>query len=332
MKLKLIAAAAALAFAGAANAAIDNGQTGNGSLLANVSFGNASSGSSATFDLGLSFTDVATWQASINSTLGSGGTEWFRAWDLGTGTLSGTGISTSVIGNYGSTLADFNAAATAAGATGTAQLNLFAFDGTGVNPGERSIYVTGNGINNTTGAAATLTAPTNTIFNGLQTGTTVTNFLVGVNNAGTHATDGNGAHLASAGSSAYFNNGTGMERLANTGMFDTNGQYNGNYSAGATTFAGMQKAIPFYQMIASSITGTQRASLSAIGYDMDGDGVIEFDNNGAALGGSEYGLWTLEGNVLKFSVAAVPEPESYAMLLAGLGLMGAIARRRKKSA
>lgn len=32
------------------------------------------------------------------------------------------------------------------------------------------------------------------------------------------------------------------------------------------------------------------------------------------------------------SVTAVPEPESYAMLLAGLGLMGAIARRRSHSA
>lgn len=32
------------------------------------------------------------------------------------------------------------------------------------------------------------------------------------------------------------------------------------------------------------------------------------------------------------SVTAVPEPETYAMLLAGLGLMGAIARRRKDKA
>jgi PEP-CTERM motif len=31
------------------------------------------------------------------------------------------------------------------------------------------------------------------------------------------------------------------------------------------------------------------------------------------------------------SVTAVPEPETYAMLLAGLGLMGAIARRRNKA-
>jgi hypothetical protein len=32
------------------------------------------------------------------------------------------------------------------------------------------------------------------------------------------------------------------------------------------------------------------------------------------------------------SVTAVPEPETYAMLLAGLGVMGAIARRRKQAA
>ncbi|MBK7007107.1 MAG: PEP-CTERM sorting domain-containing protein [Burkholderiales bacterium] len=30
-----------------------------------------------------------------------------------------------------------------------------------------------------------------------------------------------------------------------------------------------------------------------------------------------------------YTIAAVPEPETYAMLLAGLGVMGAVARRRK---
>ena len=32
------------------------------------------------------------------------------------------------------------------------------------------------------------------------------------------------------------------------------------------------------------------------------------------------------------AVAAVPEPETYAMLLAGLGFIGAVARRRNKQA
>jgi hypothetical protein len=45
---------------------------------------------------------------------------------------------------------------------------------------------------------------------------------------------------------------------------------------------------------------------------------------------SEYaGEWSFNGTTLNYAVAAVPEPESYAMLLAGLGLMGAVARRRR---
>lgn len=74
-----------------------------------------------------------------------------------------------------------------------------------------------------------------------------------------------------------------------------------------------------------------------------GEGLARWASNG--VNGSEFtGLYFSKtnpnlafvniqhpngGNDLTMSITAVPEPESYAMLLAGLGLMGFIARRRK---
>ncbi|MDN5936503.1 MAG: FxDxF family PEP-CTERM protein [Nitrosospira sp.] len=51
----------------------------------------------------------------------------------------------------------------------------------------------------------------------------------------------------------------------------------------------------------------------------------------AFVGGSDYGSQlTVERNLgVAGTIAVVPEPETYAMLLAGLGLMGAMARRRR---
>jgi hypothetical protein len=45
---------------------------------------------------------------------------------------------------------------------------------------------------------------------------------------------------------------------------------------------------------------------------------------------SSLGHFYAEANVDGLSVSAVPEPETYAMLLAGLGLVGALARRRRR--
>ncbi len=50
-----------------------------------------------------------------------------------------------------------------------------------------------------------------------------------------------------------------------------------------------------------------------------------------ASNGSGQGLGDEGWGIASATVTAVPEPETYAMLLAGLGLMGAIARRRKQS-
>lgn len=51
---------------------------------------------------------------------------------------------------------------------------------------------------------------------------------------------------------------------------------------------------------------------------------VDITGNATGAAGGLYGI--------TLSAAPVPEPETYAMLLAGLGVMGAIARRRKQSA
>ena len=51
-----------------------------------------------------------------------------------------------------------------------------------------------------------------------------------------------------------------------------------------------------------------------------------------ASAGSKTGYSVIEKKYASLTVSAVPEPESYAMLLAGLGIIGAVVRRRKTAA
>jgi PEP-CTERM motif len=61
-------------------------------------------------------------------------------------------------------------------------------------------------------------------------------------------------------------------------------------------------------------------------FKLDSDGVTRLSFY--ALGRAD----TYGGSLDNVVVTSVPEPETYAMLLAGLGLMGAVARRRKQAA
>jgi hypothetical protein len=77
--------------------------------------------------------------------------------------------------------------------------------------------------------------------------------------------------------------------------------------------------------VAGGTTGTAEAATSFSGLTA---GTYTLTVKGVGVGdNADYGAYYL-GSTYNITVAAVPEPESYALFLAGLGLMGAVARRR----
>ena len=318
MKLKLIALAAMLA-AGSAQAAIDRGQdSGNGELLLNLKWkdtnttdGNQSA--SAAFDLGITLDYAA---ANFNTA------GFSQSWDL----LS-----------FGNQLAIFKSTPNLNMAN--AEMNVFAIDGTGSDTGAAGVRLvsTTSGIG-ATGSSLSLTntsIPTNGTLLSIPGNGIVGNYFAAVNVTGTHVGGDiavNGASNADASSGQALFTDT-MDKFGQTASFDSTGKFDGSYAAGTGVLAGQAKALPFYMVTTTSNDPFVKATMTAFGFDVDGDGLVEFDNNGAIAGGtSEIGLWTLQGNTLTYSVAAaVPEAETYAMMLAGLGLVGFMVRRRRNA-
>lgn len=124
--------------------------------------------------------------------------------------------------------------------------------------------------------------------------------------------------------------------------FETEGSLNARGSFQIGNDSGISNTLNF---VGYAVDGT--IANHSLGYQsgIAGDGVADGSvSKTFALGAGSYSLWisgadyagqftapTVSTYGLKaaIQVSAVPEPEAYAMFLAGLGMLGAVARRRK---
>lgn len=142
-------------------------------------------------------------------------------------------------------------------------------------------------------------------FNAPSTSTLVQNTV----NRGTIVTSIKG--LATA-----YNNATGQGAVDSAVFTSTDAAYAGKSAFGSTLNSGLKQSnsgsmsdVLEFMSINSPATGTGNATYS------------QYFDNGQAV--------TMFFDGTTFQIAAVPEPEAYAMFLAGLGMIGAIARRRR---
>lgn len=294
-KFKLLAAAALMAASVPALAAMQGATSGNGELLLNVRYYNGA-GNAGGDDMSALF-DLG---VTMNDFLANQNTSGFNmSWNLNTA-------------NYGSAFADILAFAGANAAN--IEFNVIALDSTDTG------VATGGARYLTTTATNTFPALSNgglNVFNAMDVYVTANNLR------GTHATEANGASTAvqadgSAVNPVYFGSINGPSG-------DT---WAGKTTADTTAKLGV--AQNFWFLTTSSLSNTGASSKTLFGYDLDGNGAL----SATGVLGNEFGKWnvTADGMVSFANPAPVPEASTYGMMLAGLGLVGFMARRRMNRA
>lgn len=113
------------------------------------------------------------------------------------------------------------------------------------------------------------------------------------------------------------------------GHLDFNGELLGQGSDPSSgVFGGMQSSFNLIANSYGTVGGPAAAPSGVSQFIMITNGKLNFDSPGPYP--EMYTLYVT--SIIATPLAAVPEPETYAMLLGGLGLIGVAARRRKSRA
>ncbi|MEO7558636.1 MAG: PEP-CTERM sorting domain-containing protein [Nitrosospira sp.] len=132
------------------------------------------------------------------------------------------------------------------------------------------------------------------------------------NSRGTHATDANGASVAvpTDATSTFFGAiGSGVPTQGDNWMLKT--------TVDTTQVLGTEQN--FWFLTTSTTSSLAQGTKTPFGVDLNHDGVI---------GAGEFSKFTLTNAGLLSITSPVPEADTWAMLVAGLGMLGAMVRRR----
>lgn len=189
----------------------------------------------------------------------------------------------------------------------------------------------------------------------LNYGTVFTNFMGGVSTANlgfdVKAGDRSAANLPAAGANSLLatsaagtvsaNNSQQLASLTvlNTAMTALNADaVNSTHATaanGANKFDAGETATSYFDGQGANLKNLSFQTGASINESLN---FFKLTNSGSSSTGqtvvTKYaGAWSFDAatNSLIYQTAPVPEPETYAMLLAGLGLMGAVARRRRQA-
>jgi hypothetical protein len=294
-KMNLLAAAALMAATAPAFAVMQGATSGNGELLLNVRYYNGA-GNAGGDDISAVFDLGVTMDDFLAHKNDAG---FSMNWNLNAA-------------NYGTAFADVLAFAGANAAN--IEYNVIALDNTDTG------VVVGGARYLTTAVVNTFPALSNSGLNGFQG----MDIYVEKNNVrGTHASEANGASVAVQADGSDINP---VYFGAIVGPAGDN--WRGQTTADTTAKLGV--AQNFFFLTTSSLSNSGPSSKTLFGFDLDGNGSL----SATGLQGNEFGKWNVlaDGTVTFANPAPVPEASTYGMMLAGLGLVGFMARRRMNRA